>query len=76
MLFLALFDNVLTSLCQVYSHLAQWTLELLFQPEVDALRMELVRTWESLHHLARLQIIKTNSARAVLASFYLRFGRG
>ena len=32
-----LFDNVLTSLCQVYSHLAQWTLELLFQPEVNAL---------------------------------------
>ena len=37
--------------------------------------MELVRTWESLHHLARLQIVKANGARDFLATLYLRFGR-
>lgn len=47
---------------QLDSLLAKWTLQLLLEPVVDALRMELVRALQGLDHLAGLQVVQADGA--------------
>jgi len=52
-----------------YPLLAQRTLQLLFQPKIDALWMEFVRTGKSLYHLSGLKIVQTDCARVFFCFF-------
>ena len=51
---------------KLYPLLAQWTLQFLLQPKVDALWMELVRTTKRFDHLPCLKIIQANGARVFI----------
>ena len=57
---------------KVYPLFAQWAFEFLFQPEIDALTMELVGAGECFDHLSTLQVIEANST----AVFLLLWARG
>lgn len=54
---------------QVYPLFAEWAFEFLLQPDVDAFRMEFVRTGQGFHHLASLEIVKADRAGVLVVGF-------
>jgi len=54
---------------QVYPLFAERAFEFLLQPDVDAFRVEFVRTGQGFHHLASLEIVKADGAGVLVVGF-------
>lgn len=56
-------------LVQVYPLFAERAFEFLLQPDIDAFRMEFVRTGQGFHHLASLEVVKADGAGVLVIGF-------
>ena len=56
---------------QVYPLFAEWALQFLFEPKVNAFGVELVGARQCFHHLARLQVLQADGAPVFVIIFIL-----